>query len=96
MGLSASVMTSMSGYPARAIELRSVAEVRPGEQILIPKGLVTVLWVDHFAPGTHFLAPLPRHWEAYRIATTAGECWDSPRSLVSVYHPERDRVGAPA
>ena len=96
MGPLVSVMTGMPGYPAKAIELKSVAEVRPGEQILMPQGVGTVLWVDHFAPGTHFLAPLPRHWEAYRIATTAGECWDSPRSLVSVYHPERDRVGAPA
>ncbi|MGC8628341.1 MAG: hypothetical protein ACP5VR_12490 [Acidimicrobiales bacterium] len=89
-------MTSMSGYSARAIELRPVSEVRPGEQIIMPQGLGTVLWVDHFAPGTHFLAPLPRHWEAYRIATTAGEHWEGPGSLVSVYHPEKDLVGAPA
>jgi hypothetical protein len=80
----------MFGCSAKAIELRPVGLVRPGEMVIIPDGLGTVLRVDHFAPGTHFLAPLPRHWEAHRVATTVGEYWVGPGSLVNVYHPEKD------
>lgn len=96
MGQSASLITSMFGYSAEAVEPRSISGVHPGEQILMPRGVGIVLRIDHFAPGTHFLAPLPQHWEAHRIVTTAGEHWTGPGSLVSVYHPEKDLVGAQA
>ena len=81
-------------YPAKALELRPAAEVLPGELIVMPRGPATVLSVQHFAPGTHFLAPLPRHWPADRIVTTRGERWAGQGSTVSVYHPEKDLVDA--
>lgn len=78
----------LPGYPASDLEIRAVADVRHGEQVVMPRGLATVLSVQYFAPGEHFLAPLPRHWGAHRIVTTRGERWAGQGSTVTVYRPK--------
>ena len=75
-------------YAAKDIELKPAQDICPGEQIVMPRGPATVLRVEYCAPYTHYLAPVPRHWGVHRIATTAGERWAGPGSLVSVYRPE--------